>query len=150
MNCLSLKRQIMKLVSEIFEEIESTRSINQKKDILSGHQRAGFLSVLQHMFDRNIKFAIKKIPEYRPSAAPLGLEDSYLEKSMKDLRLFYTNSNVSEERMKIILIQILESLNPKEAEILCKIITGKIKVSGLTERLVREVHPDLLPEASGE
>tara|TARA_B100000963_G_scaffold200853_2_gene174939 strand:+ start:3652 stop:4074 length:423 start_codon:yes stop_codon:yes gene_type:complete len=140
----------MKLVSEIFEEIESTRSINQKKDILSGHQRAGFLSVLQHMFDRNIKFAIKKIPEYRPSAAPLGLEDSYLEKSMKDLRLFYTNSNVSEERMKIILIQILESLNPKEAEILCKIITGKIKVSGLTERLVREVHPDLLPEASGE
>ena len=80
----------MKLVSEIFEEIESTRSINQKKDILSGHQRAGFLSVLQHMFDRNIKFAIKKIPEYRPSKAPLGLEDSYLEKTMKDLRLFYT------------------------------------------------------------
>ena len=140
----------MKLVSEIFEEIESTRSINQKKDILSGHKRAGFLSVLQHMFDRNIKFAIKKIPEYRPSAAPLGLEDSYLEKSMKDLRLFYTDSNVSEERMKIILIQILESLNPKEAEILCKIITRKIKVSGLTERLVREVHPDLLPEAVGE
>ena len=112
----------MKLVSEIFEEIESTRSINQKKDILSGHKRAGFLSVLQHMFDRNIKFAIKKIPEYRPSAAPLGLEDSHLEKAMKDLRLFYTNSNVSEER----------------------------KVSGLTERLVREVHPDLLPEVSGE
>ena len=140
----------MKLVSEIFEEIESTRSINQKKDILSGHKRTGFLSVLQHMFDRNIKFAIKKIPEYRPSKAPLGLEDSYLEKAMKDLRLFYTDSNVSEERMKIILIQILESLNPKEAEILCKIITRKIKVSGLTERLVREVHPDLLPGASGE
>lgn len=138
----------MKLVFEIFDEIESTRSINEKKEILMQHKRAGFLSVLLHMFDKNIKFLVKKIPPYRPSKAPLGLEDSHLERAMKDLRLLYVDSNVSEERMTIILIQILESLNPKEAEILSKIITGKIKVSGLTERLVREVHPKLLPEAS--
>lgn len=89
----------MKLVFEIFDEIESTRSINEKKEILMQHKRAGFLSVLLHMFDKNIKFLVKKIPPYRPSKAPLGLEDSHLERAMKDLRLLYVDSNVSEERM---------------------------------------------------
>lgn len=145
MNCLILKRKIMKLVFEIFDEIGSTRSVLKKGEILRQHKRQGFMKILKHMFDKEIKYAVKKIPNYRPSAAPLGLEDTYLEKEMKDIHLFYSDTKLTDKRMEIVLIQILESVNHREAEILSKIIMGKMKVPGLTERLVREIYPDLLP-----
>lgn len=135
----------MKLVFEIFDEIGSTRSVLKKGEILRQHKRHGFMKILKHMFDKEIKYAVKKIPNYRPSAAPLGLEDTYLENEMKDIHLFYSDTKLTDKRMEIVLIQILESVNHREAEILSKIIMGKMKVPGLTERLVREIYPDLLP-----
>ena len=42
------------------------------------------------------------------------------------------------------LVRLLEGLHPKDAMILSKIIMRKLKVSGLTERLVKETFPELL------
>ena len=55
-------------------------------------------------------------------------------------------NNLSNERAENILINVLEIIPKRESDILCKIINKKMKVSGLTERLVRETYPDLLPE----
>ena len=49
--------------------------------------------------------------------------------------------NVSEERKEQILLQILESLEPREAEIILGVFQKDLGVKGLTPDLIREAFP---------
>ena len=45
--------------------------------------------------------------------------------------------------MNELLIQVLESMHPAESMIFEQMLKKKLKVNGLTEKLVLEVFPDL-------
>ena len=47
-------------------------------------------------------------------------------------------------------IQLLERLDPKDAEILLAIKDQKLSYRGLTYKLVRDTWPDILPEQAEE
>jgi hypothetical protein len=51
--------------------------------------------------------------------------------------------NLKEKRIKELLIQMLESMHPDESLIFEQMVKKKLKVKGLTEKLVLEVFPDL-------
>ena len=51
--------------------------------------------------------------------------------------------NLKEKRIKELLIQMLESMHPDESAIFVQMVKKKLKVKGLTEKLVLEVFPDL-------
>lgn len=145
-----LKRKNMKLIHEIFDEIADTKSVKEKQQILMDNERPQFKSVLKHMFDKDIKYKIKNIPEYRFCDDPDGLSNTQLEKQMFLVERLHDvdGNNLSEERATQILLNILEIIPKKEAKVLEKLITKKLKVSGLTERLVRETFPSVLPEVA--
>ena len=79
-----------------------------------------------------------------------GLSNTQLEKQMFLVERLHDvdGNNLSEERATQILLNILEIIPKKEAKVLEKLITKKLKVSGLTERLVRETFPSVLPEVA--
>jgi hypothetical protein len=63
--------------------------------------------------------------------------------------LFSTNSprvpeNLTQKRKEEILIQILEALEAKEAEIFMNMLLKKQNVNGLTAAIVKEAFPGLL------
>jgi len=51
--------------------------------------------------------------------------------------------NVKRERM---FVDILESIDPRDAEILVAMINKKPPAKGLTKKIVQEAMPDLIPD----
>jgi len=138
----------MKLFHELVQELESTRSVNAKKHILINNNNKTLQTILSHMFEKNIDFGYtqKTLPMWTPADDPAGLSISNMTLAMRKIHLFYTENmkNQSEKQKERILVRQLESLNANDAEILVKIICKKFKISGVTEKLVRETFPDLL------
>jgi hypothetical protein len=136
----------MKLFHELVEELESTRSSAEKKHILLNNNGRTLRIVLQHMFDKNIKLGIKKIPDWTPADDPEELSLSNFGLEAKKLYLLYENNvaKIGQHKTERIVVRMLESIHADDAKILEKLIMGKLKISGITERLVRETFPDLL------
>ena len=53
------------------------------------------------------------------------------------------SAKLKPQRMKELLIQILESLHPTEAVLYMQMLKKKSKVKGLTSKLVLEVFPNM-------
>ena len=138
----------MKHMYEILEDIASTKSTNEKKNILLNNNNEQFVSLIRHIFDKSIKFGYKALPEYTPADDPHGYSNTNLYREMSKIHRFY-EENVKDLPERIAerqLVYLLEGIHAKDAEIFGKLIMGKLKVSGLTERLVRETFPELLNE----
>lgn len=142
-----LKRQNMKPIYEILSEIGQTKSTNAKKDILLNNSSEQFKLFLRMMFDKSIEFGYSKIPDYTPSDDPEGYTMTNLYREMHKMHLYYKDNveQIGERIAERQLVYLLEGLYHKDAEIVEKLIMGKLKVSGLTERLVRETYPELIP-----
>ena len=56
-----------------------------------------------------------------------------------------TAENLSERKRKELLIQFLESLEPREAEVVMGIFKKNQGVTGLNYEFVKECFPDMLP-----
>ena len=56
------------------------------------------------------------------------------------------SAKLKPQRMKELLIQILESLHPTEAVLYMQMLKKKSKVKGLTSKLVLEVFPNMYKE----
>ena len=138
-----------KYISELFEEFEKLKSRKEKLAFLKGQfNNAMFKAVLQGTFDPNIKWHFgKDFPSYVPDDAPLGLNPSSLLSEIPKCGVFAVghlkSKNVTPKRMTELLLQVLESMHPAESMIFEQMLKKKLKVNGLTEKLVLEVFPDL-------
>lgn len=140
----------MKNVYEIFEELEQRKKKEDKLAVLRFNANYALKNVLKGTFDPNIKFVFNKPVEYKASDAPAGLGYTSIHQELGRAYLFEANNpkvdpNLSHDRKKQILIQILESLEAKEAAIFMNMLLKKQSVKGLTYDLVKEAFPDLLP-----
>ena len=136
-----------KYISELFEEFEKLKSRKAKLEFLQQHKNMDlFKAVLQGAFDPNIKWKIA-VPDYTPDDAPIGLNPSNLFQEIPKCAIFAkghpSGEGISEKRMKELLIQILESMHASESIIYEGMLRKKLKVKGLTEKIVLEVFPDL-------
>ena len=136
-----------KMISELFEEFEQLKTRKQKAQFLEKYKQNAMLkAVLQGTFDPNIQWC-SDVPPYVPDAAPLGLNPSSLYMEIPKCTVFAQghpkSAGVKPERMKELLTQVLESMHPAESMIYEQMLKKKLKVKGLTEKLVLEVFPDL-------
>ena len=109
------------------------------------------MSVLQGAFSPNVKFSIKKIPEYKSENVPAGMSYNHINDALNRVYLFQEDHPrcppaLTEKRKIELLIQILEALEPKEADVFASMIKKDLKISHLTPALIKEAFPGLLPE----
>ena len=136
-------------ISEILNNVSIAKTRKQKKDILEENKNDNILKyVLQGAFDPNVIWNIpKNFPKYVPDIAPIGLNEMSLFMVMPKISIFvdgHPKSNgLTEKKIGELLIQILESMCKDEALIFEQMLKKKLKVKGLTEKLVLEVFPDL-------
>lgn len=139
----------MKNVYEIFDEFEKAPNRESKIAVLRNNNGWALKNILKGSFDPNIKFIFEEAPKYKPSDSPPGMGYSSIHKELDRVYLFEVNNpktspNLSLKRKEQILIQILEVLEAKEAEIFMNMLLKKQKVKGLTPAIVKEAFPDLL------
>ena len=136
-------------ISELFEKIDKAKTRQAKKDILIEQQDNHiFKYVLQGTYDPNVIWNTpKKFPKYVPDIAPLGLNEISLFTIMPKVSIFVDGhvkaKGLTEKKIGELLIQMLESLCKEEALIFEQMLKKKLKVKGLTEKLVLEVFPNL-------
>jgi hypothetical protein len=136
-------------ISEILKKIAKAKSRKEKKAILEEYKTNNvFRFVLQGTFDPNIIWNTpKKLPKYTPDVAPIGMNETSLFTVMPKCSIFVNGhakaNGLKEKRIKELLVQILESMCKDEALIFEQMLKKKLKVKGLTEKLVLEVFPNL-------
>jgi hypothetical protein len=139
---------MIKNIHEIFEELEKVETESDAKAILFYNMTPGLRGVLRANFHPNIKFVLDEIPSYRENDAPIGLGDTSIYKEINRVYIFEENNsrvdpNLTLERKKQILVQILEGLEAKEAKIFADMLMKRIKVKHLTKTMIEEVFPDI-------
>lgn len=139
---------MIKNIHEIFEELENAATKEDAKAILFYNMTPGLRGVLRANFHPGIKFVMDEIPEYRENDAPVGLGDTSIHKEIHRVYIFEQNNprvdpNLTLERKKQVLVQILEGLEAKEAKIFADMLMKRIKVKHLTKKMIEEVFPDI-------
>ena len=136
-------------ISELLKGIAKAKTRKEKKTLLEQYKTNNiFKFVLQGTFDPSIVWNVPKaLPKYKKDDAPIGLSETSLFTVMPKCSMFVQGhpkaENLNAKRIKELLIQILESMHPDESLIFTQMLKKKLKVKGLTEKLVLEVFPDL-------
>jgi hypothetical protein len=109
------------------------------------------VDVLKLTFHPNIQWKVKSLPEnYRvPNDVLPGITHDTLNRQLRRMYMFQaghpTAEKLTEVRQKELLIQLLESLEPREAEIILGIFNKDLGVKGLDYKFVKEAFPNMLP-----
>ena len=134
-------------VSTILKEASEIKGRKEKvKFLRSHHPNTLMKQLLQYVFDPNIKFALPPgEPPYKRCEALDQENMLYLEQRRLYLFLEGGNPNLNPLRRETLFIQLLESIEPADAELLIAVKDKKLPYKGITEKIVREAFPSLLP-----
>ena len=139
-------------VGEIIGEFEKAKSRQAKKAVLEKYKG---VEVLRHLlrgtFDPKVQWTISEEPDYvKDIETPEGAEPNTLYHEIPNCSIFVKGHQASAklklQRMKELLIQVLESLGASEASLYMQMLKKKSKVKGLTSKLVLEVFPNMYKE----
>ena len=139
-----------KNIYEIFNDFKEATTKKDRIDALRKNDSWALRNVLQGAFDKRVKFSVTKIPEYNTEDVPPGMSYNHMSYALNKAYLFMegnprTPPALTEQRRDQLLIQILESLEKPEAEVYINMLKKDLKVPYLTEALVNDAFPNLLP-----
>lgn len=138
----------IKNIYEVFDDFRNVKTKAERIDVLRRNDTWALRQILLGAFHPQIQFAVK-IPEYKSQQMPAGMSYSNMTTELGRIYLFVKDNpkvpeGLTEKRKTEILIQILEVLEEKEAEVFANMIRKDLKVPYLTEALVSEAFPGLL------
>ena len=140
----------MKNIYEIFDEFEMATSKKEKLAVIEKNLSRTLIQVLELAFHPGYEWLIDEMPnEYKiPDTLP-GISRCQLSTEIRKLYLFKkgdaTAEKLSDEKRKQLLLQLIESLEPREAEVVIGILSKDLGVKGLNYKFVNEAFPQLLP-----
>lgn len=140
----------MKNLYEVFDEFEEAKTKTQKKAVIQQNLSPTLVKVLEYTFHPGYSWKIKEIPDnYKiPDTLP-GISHAQLSTELRRIYLFQaghpTAEALNEQRQNELLLQMLEALEPREAEVVMGIMRKDLGVKGLTYNFVKECFPQMLP-----
>ena len=140
-----------KNIYEIFNDFKEATTKKDRIDALRKNDSWALRNVLQGAFDKRVKFSVTKIPEYNTEDVPPGMSYNHMTDALSKVYLFMENNPrtppaLTDKRKDELLVQLLESLEPKEADVYIAMMLKDLKVPYLTAKLVNEAFKGLLPE----
>ena len=139
-------------IQETFELVGKAQTREEKRQLLKDRENFATKALLQLNFHPDAKWVFPPgAPPYTPSQIADSTPNS-LHFEVKKLN-YYTDPSPHDlplMRRESMFIQLLERLDPKDAEILLAIKDQKLSYRGLTYKLVRDTWPDILPEQAEE
>ncbi len=137
-----------KPISNILREVAEAPSKKEKLDLLRRNDSHALRSILYTCFDPRVKWLLPPgIPPYRALTENTDQEGQLYHES-KHLYLFIEggNPNLTAKRRIQLFIQMLESLHPDDASLLCSIKDKKMPWKTINVKLIGEAFPGLIKE----
>ena len=141
----------MKNIYEIFDEFELAGNKKERLKVIGDNLSATLVKVLELTFHPHYKWKVKELPEnYKiPTDMMPGITYENLNTQLRRLYMFQeghaTAESLTDRRRNELLLQILESIEPREAEVILGIFQKDQHVKGLTYNFVKEAFPKMLP-----
>jgi len=137
------------LLPEIFDRVEKAPTVQERKDILLKNNSPVLVEILKMNFHPDIKFKLPEgEPPFKREGVPMGLADSNLYKEMRRMYVWINPpENLHKIKRETLFIQLLESINEKEAVLLCAVKDKDMSrlYPSVNYELVNETFPGLLP-----
>lgn len=138
------------LIPEILDRAQKAENDEARMQILRQHTSPVLIDLLKINFDPAVKMQLPEgVPPYKKEGVPMGLADTNL---YKEMRRMYTwinpPPNLHKIKRETLFIQLLESINEKEAELICA-VKDKTMVNlypSITYELIVKTFPGILPE----
>jgi len=141
----------MRPLYEVFDEFEMSKNKKERMDVIGRNLSQLLVDVLKLTFHPNFEWKVKHLPEdYKvPTDVLPGITHDTLNRQLRKLYMFQvgnpTAEKLTEQRRKELLVQLLESLEPREAEIILGIFQKDLGVKVLDYKFVKEAFPNMLP-----
>lgn len=142
----------MKNIYEVFDEFEEAKNKKERMLVIERNLSKTLVQVLELAFHPSHQWLIADMPEdYRIDVGNKlpGLASCNLSTEIRKMYLFQKGDasaeNLSTEKRKQLLLQLLESIEPREAEVVMGILKKDLGVKGLDYKFVKEAFPNLLP-----
>jgi hypothetical protein len=138
-----------KNVYEVFDEFAKADSKQDKINVLANNWTPTLKLVLQLAYRPEMQWKFKDYPEkYKKPDTKPGISYASLDTELKRLYMFRVGNETAEKlapkRAEELLMVFLESLEPREADIVIGIFKKDLGVKGLTLKFIRENIPDVL------
>lgn len=135
-----------KCLYDMLNEISQLPTVKERVEALQTDQYSNvFRMVFEYMLSPNIKWLL---PEGDPPYKPSGFVDieGRLLPELRKMYLFIEggNPNLTQLRREVLFVQMLESIDPKDALLLLAMKSRKIPFKGLTKKIVQQAFPDLV------
>lgn len=136
---------------EVFDDFENARNKKERMDVIGKNLTQTLYDVLRLTFHPEFQWFITEIPdEYRIQNDSLpGISRTQLSTEIRKLYLFQKGNPNAEKltpaKRNQLLCQLLEALEPREAEVVMGIMRKDQGVEGLDYKFVKEAFSNLLP-----
>ena len=141
----------MKNIYEIFDDFETAGTQDEKLGVIGRNLSSTLVEILRLTFHPGFQWLIEEFPEnYKVNQETVpGISRCQLSTELRKLYLFQKGNSTAEQltprKRNELLIQLLESLEPREAEVVAGIFRKDQLVPGLTYEFVKKAFPSLLP-----
>jgi len=141
----------MKNIYEILDEFEEASGKKEKMAVIERNLSKTLVQVFELTYHPQYEWLIKEMPENYmiPNDVLPGISLAQLSTEIRKLYMFRkgdpTAEKLTPQKRNELLIQLLESLEPREAEVVMGIFKKDQGVKGLTYNFVKEAFPNMLP-----
>lgn len=132
-------------IAETFEKINKLKK-NERAAELKKHDNFAVRTILQGCFDPRVKWLLPEgTPPYKPST--LVDQENVLIHDARKLVYFVEGGapGLKQTKREMLFIEMLETVAPKDAELLVAIKDKKFPFKGITKDIIKEAFPGLIP-----
>jgi hypothetical protein len=138
-----------KNIYEVFDEFAKANSKQDKINVLANNWTPTVKLVLQLAYRPEMEWKFKDYPErYKKPDTKPGISFASLDTELKRLYIFRKGNETAEsltpKRSEELLLIMLESLEPREADVVIGIFKKDLGVKGLTYKFIHDNIPGVL------
>lgn len=140
----------MKNIYEVFDEFELAKNKKERMGVIGNNLSKVLTDVLKLTFDPAYEWYIKEVPEgYVIKDVPAGMSYAQLSTELRKMYMFQkghpTADTLTPKKREQLLVEYLQNLEPREAEVVMGIFNKDLGVKGLDYKFVKEAFPNLIP-----
>lgn len=138
-------------LSEFLKKVSQLKTKKEKIEAIKANDTLPLRIILQGAFDPSVEWLLPPgDPPYKPNEN-VDQEHILLSRCTK-LRYFIRGfyDNLKQQKRELMFIEMLETVDKSDAELLCSIKEKKLPYPGITLEIVKEALPGLIPEKTVE
>jgi len=140
----------MKNIYEVFDEFELAKNKKDRMAVIGNNLSKALTEVLQLAFHPQYEWLVTEMPEgYVIKEVPAGMSYAQLSTELRKMYMFQKGNETAEKltprKREQLLVEYLQNLEPREAEVVMGIFNKDLGVKGLDYKFVKEAFPNLLP-----